>query len=141
MQKVKLVHVPFLDLTDADGTHTGQQEPDQELLCKSKHVLALVATQQGLLLAFVAKKSPLKLATMPDVPHAITVDGTTPEQRVLSFQVLHKGGKIVANWSLRPAHELSCPMITKQDLPVRHVSQSGCTRGKGLEGQADPPSQ
>ena len=91
VQKVKLVHVPWLDLIDFDGTHIGQQEPGQEPLCKSKHMLALVATQQRLLLAFVAKKASLKLATMPDVPHAVTVDGTAPEQRVLSFQDLHKG--------------------------------------------------
>ncbi len=51
-------------------------------------MLALMAAQQRLLLAFVAKKASLKLATMPDVPHAVTVDGTAPKQRVLSFQGL-----------------------------------------------------
>ncbi len=86
-------------------------------------MLALVAAQQRLLLAFVAKKASLKLATMPDVPHAVTVDGTAPEQRVLSFQALHKNSKGVSSQlCLRLAHELSCQLITKHDLPARHVS-------------------
>lgn len=86
-------------------------------------MLALVATQQLLLLAFVAKKAPLKLATMPDVPHTVTVDGTAAEQRMLSFQGLHKGSKIVSSQLfLRRAHELSCQLIIKHDLPARHVS-------------------
>lgn len=142
VQKAHLVHVPWLDLIDFDGAHTGQQEPGQEPLHKSKHVLALVAAQQRLLLAFVAKKASLKLATMPDVPHAVTVDGTAAEQRVLRFQGLHKGSKNASRqlfW--KPAHELSCLLIPKHDLPARHVSYSGCTHGKGLAGQADPPSQ
>jgi len=123
VQKVELVHVLWLDLIDFAGTHTSNQEPSQEPLCKSKHTLALVAAQQRLLLAFVAEKALLKLATMPDVPHAVAVDGTAQEQRVLSFQGLHKGSSIASSQLFsRPAHDLSCQLIIKHDLPARHAN-------------------